>query len=57
MVNTDHFSEYYSYAFYELLTLFVDFAAFSTLTVLFGWQEGHPACKKQSDGMLAWLCV
>ena len=24
---------------------------------LVGWQEGHPACKKLSDGMLAWLCV
>jgi len=23
-----------------------------------GWQqEGHPACKKQSDGVLAWLSV
>jgi len=21
------------------------------------WQEGHPACKKLSDGMLAWLCL
>jgi len=22
-----------------------------------GWQEGHPACKKLSGGMLVWLCV
>ena len=21
------------------------------------WQEGHPACKKQSGGVLAWLSV
>ena len=27
------------------------------LTLLVGWQEGHPACKKPSGGMLAWLCV
>jgi len=32
-------------------------SAFSALTMLVGWQEGHPACKKLSDGMLAWLCV
>ena len=31
--------------------------AFSALTLLVGWQEGHPACKKLSGGMLAWLCV
>jgi len=31
--------------------------AFSALTLLAGWQEGHPACKKLSDGMLAWLCI
>jgi len=27
------------------------------LTLLVGWQEGHPACKKLSGGMLVWLCV
>ena len=26
-----------------------------TLTLLVGRQEGHPACKKLSGGMLAWL--
>ena len=30
---------------------------FSALTLLVGWQEGHPARKKLSGGMLAWLCV
>jgi len=30
-------------------------AAFSALTLLVGRQEGHPACKKLSGGMLAWL--
>jgi len=29
--------------------------AFSALTLLVGWQEGHLACKKLSGGMLAWL--
>jgi len=29
--------------------------AFSALTLLVGWQKGHPACKKLSGGMLAWL--
>jgi len=31
--------------------------AFSAMTLLVGWQEGHPACKKQSGGVLAWLSV
>jgi len=31
--------------------------AFSALTLLVGWQEGHPACKKLSRGVLAWLSV
>jgi len=31
--------------------------AFSALMLLVGWQEAHPACKKLSGGMLAWLCV
>ena len=31
--------------------------AFSALTLLVGRQEGHPASKKLSDGVLAWLSV
>ena len=31
--------------------------AFSALTLLVGCQEGHPACKKLSGGVLAWLSV
>jgi len=31
--------------------------AFSALTLLVGWQEGHPACKNFSGGVLAWLSV
>ena len=37
-----------------LTTLSVSFSAF---TLLVGWQEGHPACKKLSGGVLAWLSV
>jgi len=36
---------------------FVAHFAFSALTLLVGWQEGHPACKKLSGGVLAWLSV
>ena len=31
--------------------------AFSALTLLVGRKEGHPACKKMSGGVLAWLSV
>jgi len=49
--------------YYYLLKKAVDFmvldifmnCAFSALTLLVGRQEGHPACKKLSGGMLAWL--
>jgi len=30
----------------NFLVVFVRFLAFSALTLLVGWQEGHPACKK-----------
>ena len=30
---------------------------FSALTLFVGRQEGHPACKKLSGGLLAWLSV
>ena len=33
------------------------FCSFSALTLLVGRQEGHPACKKLSGGVLAWLSV
>ena len=31
--------------------------AFSALTLLVGRQEGHPACKKLSGGVLVWSSV
>jgi len=34
-----------------------DNQAFSVLMLLVGRLEGHPACKKLSSGVLAWLSV
>jgi len=31
--------------------------AFSAMTLLVGWQEGHPACKTFRGGVLSWLSV
>jgi len=36
---------------------FLNVNAFSALTLLVGRQEGHPVCKKQRGGVLAWLSV
>jgi len=36
---------------------YVSSLAFSALTLLVGWQEGHLACKKLSGAMLVWLFV
>ena len=41
---------------FYVFTLYVRFA-FSALMLLVGQQEGHPACKKLSGGVLAWLSV
>jgi len=43
--------------FNHVCYLNVNVEAFSTLTLLVGWQEGHPACKKLSGVMLACLCA
>ena len=45
-----HESEFYMHCYRT-------FFAFSALTLLIGWQEGHPACKKLSGGVLTWLSV
>ena len=43
---------------YEYLYIIVGVGiAFSALMLLVGRQEGHPACKKLSRGVLAWLSV
>ena len=38
-------------------TVYRQTVAFSVLTLLVGRQEEHPACKKLSGGVLAWLSV
>jgi len=40
---------------WEIITLGT--YTFSALTLLAGRQEGRPACKKLSGGVLAWLSV
>ena len=40
-----------------LLPLLLSAYSFSALMLSVGWQEGHPACKKLSGGVLAWLSV
>ena len=46
------------FLFYYLFSvLFCLFCAFSALTVFFGQQEGNPACKRLSGGVLMWLSV
>jgi len=45
---------YIIFVYYILSILSFSFIA---LTLLVGQQEGHPACKKLSGGVLAWLSV
>ena len=42
---------------YNIAALLPCLFAYSALKLLVGWQEGHPACKKLSGGVLAWLSV
>jgi len=44
----------YNERFLQHLQYFISLA-FSALTPLVGRQEGHPACKKPSGGVLVWL--
>ena len=68
MLFTDYYINYLHYfdmfVFYKLPSVLTSFSAtaysataYSALTLLVGRQEGHPACKKQSGGVLAWLSV
>ena len=41
----------------EIVLVYVLIDAFSALTLLVGRQEGHPACKNLSGGVLAWISV
>jgi len=42
---------------YYSAVVWPQWTAFSALTLLVGWQKGHPACKKKSGGVLVWLSV
>jgi len=42
---------------FDMEAFFDHCVAFSALMLLVGRQEGHPACKKLSGGVLAWLSV
>ena len=55
VVNIQHTWECYNFLHLSLLLLRL--FAFNALTLLVGWLEGHPACKKLSGGVLAWLSV
>ena len=44
-------------AVYRKILLYHCCTTISALMLLVGWQEGHPACKKLSGGVLAWLSV
>jgi len=50
LCDARHEYRYHNFSVYCLYS-------FSALTLLVGQQEGHPACKKLSDGVLAWLSV
>ena len=47
------------FLYFEIFCVFCSLFlfAFSALMLLIARQEGHPACKKQSGGVLAWSRV
>jgi len=45
------------YAIYIVTSFELSVFGVCALTLLVGRQEGHPGCKKQSGGVLAWLSV
>jgi len=51
--SCSHFASSYIFSHFSALVVL----AFSALMLLVGQQEGHPACKKLSGGVLAWLSV
>jgi len=53
VVDMCHVRTTFSTIIWSLLYLF----AFSALTLLVGRQEGHPACKNLSGGVLPWFSV
>ena len=53
-INIYELIRFYFLVFLPLFSCW--YFAFSALTLLVGRQEVHPACKKLSGGVLAWLC-
>ena len=56
LLSTLHINDNRRIHRYLLKTFSVDFAL-SALMLFVRRQEGHPTCKKLSDGVLAWLSV
>jgi len=56
MINSFFFEQDVTSSGFNILLAHSD-QTFSALTLLVGQQEGHPACKKLSGGVLAWLSV
>ena len=54
-LKTYHLLLVYAYSTELIIAYYI--CALSALTLLVGRQEGHPACKKLSGGVLAWLSV
>jgi len=57
-----HVFDILCYALFVYLSVYIHvfmlaLYTFSALMLLVGRQEGHPACKKLSSGVLAWLSV
>ena len=55
--NSKYWCEWFQYCRYFVYLQGTASLTFSALTLLVGRQEGHPACKKLSGGVLAWLSV
>jgi len=55
--NVSVLALYFVYSFYGVLYVVKELLCciyiVSALMLLLGWQEGHPACKKVSGGVLA----
>ena len=56
-LHDDHGQVVYTGGVYFAAIVQVKPCALSALTLLVGRQEGHPACKKLSGEVLAWLSV
>jgi len=56
-INIDLIDLVVAFVLFITVLVLLCFCAFGALTLLVGRQEGHPACKKLSGGVLAWLSV